>query len=337
MKTAIRLLLFVVGLAVLAGLVSTLGVGEIVGLIRRTGWHLLLILPIYGGCQLARAAALWLCQPQTAMLPYRDVLAIRVSAEAVRLLTFTGPLLSEPSKVWLFGRRGLGATAGVATVAAELVAHSLVATTLSIAAFLYVVAAFNLAPFVRGTAIVLVSVLIAYVGAATMAIGLRIYLIGGAAGVLRRRGLQRLVPDAGAVRAMEDLLLLVLRERPVRLAGILVCDVAANVFLVLEIFVALTAMAIAAPVHYSIVIEGCVKFVSLVFFVIPTQIGVSEGTYAALFDILGLSAAGGVGLAFIRRLRTLAVSGIGLVIITALSRRRPGSVTPGNERPEPAA
>jgi hypothetical protein len=332
-RTVIRIVLFVVGLAVLIRLVSAVGVGEIFGLIGRTRWHFLAILLVYGGSQLARAAALWLCQPQAAMLPYRAVLAIRVSAEAVRLLTFTGPLLSEPSKVWLLGRRGLDATAGIATITAELLAHSLVATTLSIGAFLYLIAAFDLAPLARIAALALLGALIAYVVGATTAIGLRVYLIGAVAGFLRRRGLRRFVGRAEDVRAMEDLLLLVLRERPTRLALILMSDVAANLCLVLEIFVTLTAMAMVAPVHYSAVIEGCVKFVSIVFFFIPTQVGVSEGTYAALFETLGLTAAGGVSLAFIRRLRTLTVAGIGLVIITVLSSRTRDPGTVAHERP----
>ena len=56
------------------------------------------------------------------------------------------------------------------------------------------------------------------------------------------------------------------------------------------------------------VVEGGIKFVRIAFFFIPTQVGVSEGTYAILFDTLGLTAAAGVSLAFIRRPRTLAVA-----------------------------
>ena len=66
-------------------------------------------------------------------------------------------------------------------------------------------------------------------------------------------------------------------------------------------------------------IEGGLKFVSVAFFFIPSQVGVSEGTYAILFDTLGLAATAGVSLAFIRRLRTLVAAGIGLVSMALLS------------------
>ena len=114
MWTAIRIALLLVGLGVLILLVGALDVDEIIQLVAGASWSLALILVVYGGSQAARAAALWLCQPQADMLPYRDVLGIRVSAEAVRILTFTGPVLAEPSKVWLLRRRGLDTMAGIA-------------------------------------------------------------------------------------------------------------------------------------------------------------------------------------------------------------------------------
>ena len=80
-------------------------------------------------------------------------------------------------------------------------------------------------------------------------------------------------------------------------------------------------MGLDVPAHYPFVIEGSIKFVSVAFFFVPAQVGVSEGTYAILFGTLGLAAAGGggVSLAFIRRLRTLAVAAVGLVALALLS------------------
>lgn len=318
-RTAIRVVLFLAGLGILIFLVVVLDVSEILRLIARTGWNFAVILLIYGGCQVARAAALWLCQPQAEAVRYRDVLGIRMSAEAVRLLTFTGPLLAEPSKVWLFGRRGLGTKEGIAAIIAEIVTHSLIATTLSIAALASLITRFEVSPFVRTTAVTLIWAMSAYIVVAVVAIVFRIYLIGAGVRLLVRLGILRFARDRREVRLMEDLILLVLRERRARLGLILAFQVAANLFLMLEVFVALRAMGVAVPTHYPFLIEGGIKFVSVAFFFIPTQVGVSEGTYAILFDTLGVTAAAGVSLAFIRRLRTLAVAAIGLVAIVVLS------------------
>lgn len=323
-RTVIRALLFLAGLGVLIVLVLGLDINEIVRLIARTGWNLALILLIYGGCQMSRAAALWLCQPQAELVRYRDVLGIRMSAEAVRLLTFTGPLLAEPSKVWLFGRRGATTKEGIAATIAEIVAHSLVATAISIVALAYLIDSFEVRPVVRTTVTALIWAMGAYFLVAVVAIWFRIYLIGAGVGLLVRLGLLGFARDRREVRLMEDMILLVLRERPARLGLVLSCQLAANLFLMLEVLVALEAMGFDAPAHYPFVVEGGIKFVSVAFFFIPAQVGVSEGTYAILFDTLGLTAAAGVSLAFIRRLRTLAVAAAGLVAIAVLSSSHAG-------------
>ena len=320
MWTAIRITLFLAGLGVLILLVVQLDVAAVVRLMARTGWSLALIFLIYAGSQTTRAAALWLCQSQVDRLPYRDVLGIRVSAEAVRLLTFIGPLLAEPSKVWLLRRRGLDTTAGIAAIVAEIVAHSLVAAVLSCVALAYLIAGFDVSPVVRTVVLALIWAMVIYVVVGVTAIWLRIYLIGSGAALLRRVGLIRFVHDPRDVRRMEDLLLSVFHDRPARLGVVLLFQAAATLFLVLEVSVAVTAMGLDVPSHYPLLIEGGLKFVSVVFFFIPAQVGASEGAYVLLFEILGLSTAAGLSLAFIRRLRSLAVAAIGFVIITVLSK-----------------
>jgi hypothetical protein len=55
------------------------------------------------------------------------------------------------------------------------------------------------------------------------------------------------------------------------------------------------------------------------------QLGVSEGAYALVF-IMGLSAAAGFALAFLRRARTLAIAAVGLTILAVLTRHRERSL-----------
>jgi hypothetical protein len=313
-------LLFLAGLAVLIVLMVRLGVDRVLELIASAGGTLALIPIVYAGCQLTRAAALWLCLPPESGVPYRDVLAARVSAEAVRLVTFTGPLVAEPSKVWLLGRRGLPPKVGVAAIGAEILAHSLMATVISIAAFAYLLAEFPLNPAVRGGGLALLGGASLYVVVAVTAIWRRVYLIGAGAGVLQRLGLLRFVQDRD-VREMEDLLLAVFHDRPARLRRVVSYHLLANLCLMLEIVVALDAMGLALPVLQAGVIEGALKFVSVVFFFIPAQVGASEGTSALLFDTLGIGAAVGVSFALIRRLRTLAVAAVGFVVLSVLGLR----------------
>ena len=77
------------------------------------------------------------------------------------------------------------------------------------------------------------------------------------------------------------------------------------------------------PVWFPLVIESSIKVIGIAFLFIPMQLGVSEGAYALVFDVMGLSAAAGFALAFLRRARTLIIAGIGLTTLTVLTRHRP--------------
>jgi hypothetical protein len=63
-----------------------------------------------------------------------------------------------------------------------------------------------------------------------------------------------------------------------------------------------------------LLIEASTKFVGLVFFFIPGQVGAAEGAYALIFKTVGLSASMGFALALARRLRSILVAGIGLAL-----------------------
>jgi hypothetical protein len=65
---------------------------------------------------------------------------------------------------------------------------------------------------------------------------------------------------------------------------------------------------------------------------------VSEGVYAVIFDVMGLSAAAGFALAFVRRARALAVAGVGLATLAVLTRHRQhGAAVPPHARQSSAS
>jgi len=56
---------------------------------------------------------------------------------------------------------------------------------------------------------------------------------------------------------------------------------------------------------------------------VPLQVGAPEGTYAVIFGALGLPAAAGFALAFLRRLRNLLVAGAGLAALNGMTSGAP--------------
>ena len=156
-----------------------------------------------------------------------------------------------------------------------------------------------------------------FLAASAVAIVLRIYLIGA---ILRGLGAlpgigKRLRIDTLALRETEDLLFVILRERPRRLLALLAVDLLAQVPLFLELYILLAATGQAVSLIDPLLIESSTKFLTFAAFFIPGQIGASEGLYALVFQAMGLSPTAGFSVALARRLRNLLVAAIGLIFL----------------------
>jgi len=320
LRTAFLLL----GTALLVVLLWRLGLSEIVDLTRRIGWTSIPILFVYFAHLALRALALRSCVLQPGRLGYLDALAIRLSGEAVQSLTFTGPLMAEPTRAWLLVRRGLTLEEGFAAVITEYLVGTFVTAAMVIVALAYLVWRFEPVPAVSGIVIGVMSAAAAFLIVSAIAIVRRFYLIGTVIKGLARLGLLRgrLRPDMARVNRTEDLLLAILRDRPARVMAIAAIEAVAQALLVVELSWLLHAMDLAVPSAYPFVIEGSIKVVGVVFLYVPMQVGVSEGAYALVFGVMGLPATAGFALAFLRRGRSLAAAGVGLTTLALLTTGR---------------
>lgn len=317
----LRLIFLILGAALFIALTIQLGMGEIVAMLRHLGWQFLTVTLLYGACQLARATALWGCLLARGTAAYRDLLWIRLSGEAVQFLTFTGPFLAEPAKAWLLKQRGVTTREAFAAVITEYLIYTFLSAGMTIVGLSYIRAHFALDGALATATRVIVFAMAAFLIVSAIAIVFRIYLIGRIIdGVSRLPFVRRhLRPDMEWINRMEDLLLAILRDRPLRLLAIMAVDLVAHGLLVFELYWILRALNLAFPAIYPFLVEATIKFVSLAFFYIPTQLGAAEGTYAVVFDVLGLATAAGFAVALVRRLRTLLVAGAGLIAMSWLS------------------
>jgi len=282
----------------------------------RIRWGFLWIVLLYAGHQLLRTFALSRCLVAESAASFWDLAKIRLSGEAVQFLTLTGPFLAEPAKALLLRGQGIRSTQAFAATIAEFLTYTFTSAAMAIAGLLYLQKHFEVEGPVGAGVSALVYGMSAFLVTAAIAIVFRIYLIGA---ILN--GIQRLPEvgkylrlDAQQVRATEDILLLVLRDRPFRFLQVVWIELVAQLLLVAEIFVFLRATGEPfVPVH-PFLLEAVTKFIGLAFFFIPAQIGASESVYALAFGQMGLTAAAGFTLAFVRRLRSLlvALAGLGL-------------------------
>lgn len=318
----LRIVLLLVGVAVLCVLLWRLGPSEILDLLRRVGWYSIPVLSLYAAHHATRALALRSCVLRPGLLRYRDALAIRLSGEAVQSLTLTGPLLAEPTRAWLLKRHGLTLKEGFAATITEYLISGFITAGMAVGALIYLVERFEPATLVAAIAIAVVVAFAAFLIASAVAISRRFYLIGtviaGLADIGVLRG--RLRPDMTWINGMEDLLLAVLRDRPVRLMAVVLIEIAAQALLVLELFLLLQVLDVDATRLAPFLIEGSIKVIGIAFLFIPLQVGVAEGAYSLVFDVMGLPVAAGFALAFLRRIRALVVASVGLATLALLTR-----------------
>ena len=321
----LRTATFAIGTALLIILIWRLGPQQVFAALGNIGWYAGLILVLYAAHHATRALALRTCVLPPNKLAYAEAVAIRLSGEAVQVLTVTGPFLAEPTRAWLLQRRGLTLTEGFAATISEYLVALFVNAAMAIAALTYLVGHFHPAGGVSGLAVAIICTASAFLIVAGIAITRRFYLIGAIIAGLARIGLLRgrWRPDMESIKRMEDALLAFLHDRPRRLAATVVIDVAAQAFLVLELLVFLHALNLAVPLSHTFMIEGSTKVIGFAFVFVPLQVGVAEGAYAVIFDAIGLPPTAGVTLAFARRIRTIAVASVGLPLLARLTGDRP--------------
>ena len=318
----LRILPTWLGLGLATYLVYRLGPGRILSLLLRIGWHLAALAGIHALYQGVRAAALSRCLIGI-RLPYRDVLWIRISGEAVRVLTSTGPLLAEPAKAWLLKRRGLALHQAFASTLSEILFYNLSAAAIAAGGLATLALLFPLEPSLRASVWGGVLLLSGILLVAVVAFARRSYLFHS---ILKRLGRRawlssRVTPHLERVRQMEEGLFRVVYDRPARFLMVVALEAVAHLLLILEVYWVLAVLGNPPPLLYPLLIETASKFISLLFLFVPLQLGVAEGAYAFVLTLLGLPAAVGVTLSLVRRLRSLLVTGVGLLCWWALGKR----------------
>jgi Lysylphosphatidylglycerol synthase TM region len=309
----IRGLLLVVGLSVAVLLVRHVGFWVVAGMIVSVGWALIAVAGVYAVQVAIRAVALW-----RVVLPhpvrYQDVLRIRLSTEAVEMLTFTGPFLAEPAKGWLLIRRGMPTAAAIAAVIAEFLLYTAVSAVVAIVALVLLLRGPALPGAARPAAVVVLVVMSAFVGACVFASITGVGLMVPTVRATRRLIGPRAVSAAEQFAETEDLIITFLHDQPRRLVEVLAIETAAHALLVVEMWIIIAALGFSISWIDALILEGGVKFVGVAFAFIPGQLGASESTYGLLAAAIGLPVAAGVTVALVRRLRALPVAVLGLFV-----------------------
>jgi hypothetical protein len=304
----LRVAILAAGVAVLVALVSHEGSAVIAGMLWQIGWGFAVMTALRTAYVALRAGALWCAIPR-GKLPYSELWWIRLSTEAVEMVTFTGPFLAEPAKGWLLTRRGLSTAEAVAFVTLENLLYTMVTAWVTAAALCLLLARSGLPEGVRIAALSVLAVIAIFMAAMLYA---AISGRGLIAPSIRRLG-NLSGRDLGASLAArsepaEQLLVTFLRHNPREVVQMLGLQLAAQASVLLEVIVVFRALQTGARLVDVFVFEGSVKFIDVAFFFVPGQLGAHEGLYSVIAGALGIATAAGLTLALARRIRGLLVA-----------------------------
>lgn len=310
------------GAVLFAYAVRRAGVADIADSIRRVGWGFLPILGLAGVRFLLRAAAWRFCMPTAARLPFGRAFAAFLSGDAVGNLTPLGMAASEPTKVLLVRHR-LATSESIASLALDNLVYAA-----SIAVVL-----------IAGVIVALMTVPLPLEGRELLSAALVMLLVGGVVAVRVLRGTWS---TGGAQRPrwretlsrIRQSVIAFWRDSPARVAQAFLFDMAFHVLAVYEIFLTLDWLLGARPtIAQALVFEVFNRVITAVFKFIPFRVGIDEALNGALAPLMAVHPVAGVALALIRKVRNLAWTAVGLLLIAAAPARvEPGSDRPGSAR-----
>lgn len=264
------------------------------------------------------------------IVPFRSLAGMRLAGDAVNYVTPSAAVGGELVRIGLLRRR-LPSIPAVASVVLLVMAQFF-----SQVLFVATGAVFYLPRLMRGRWATLALVPFGFLVA--MLAGL-IYLAVRSDGfrridrVVGRVGWLQKFSDAGNAEALDCAIFGAFRSRASDLAAAVVCFLGAWGVGVVEVFLILSFLR--APVSWgtAFAIESLSVLIETALFFVPAKMGTQEGGKVAIFIALGLGAAKGFALGFVRRLRELTWALLGLLTFAVMERKSQGAV----ERPDGSA
>lgn len=308
------------GLALLAWMVSRVGIAEIAADVRQVGWTLIAIIAIGGLRFLLRAVAWRLCLEPPHTLGLGDAFAAVVCGDTIGNLTPLGPIVGEPAKA-AFVRRRVALGPAVTALAIENVLYTLSAAAMIAAGMVALLIRFQPPSAVRGVGQIAVAGTIGLFALSLWMLWRQPALVSRALGLappLRRHAVR--------MQEIETRIYTFAARHRGALPGLAAAEIGFHALGVAEIYLTLWVLNGVPPTLLTaFIFETVNRLITVVFKFVPLRLGVDEAATAYVSQVLGMGARQGTSMAIIRKLRMLfwAVAGGILLIREGLTQRSP--------------
>jgi uncharacterized protein (TIRG00374 family) len=309
---ALKLVLLVLGFAVIAFSVHRIGWTPILETLARLTWWQLVVVCLPYAVIMAVDTLGWRFAFPRDPAPFHRLYGARLAGEALNLVTAFGSVGGEAVKAWLI-RRDVAYEESVPSV---IIAK----TTLTIAqaVFLLIGVALAWAMLTTDSRVLgaMLWLLVVEVVAAAGFVGVQMAGIVGRAGrLLEWFGV--LKRDDSARRLDADLRDYYRRDWR-RLSLSTGFHLAGWLLGAVEVYLILIFLEIPADLVTATVIEALGAGVRFATFLVPASLGAFESANAAAFEAMGLGAGAGLAFSFVRRARQLAWVGIGVLVLVSM-------------------
>jgi uncharacterized protein (TIRG00374 family) len=315
---ALRLLLILAGIAVIAWLIHEVGVRAVWETMSALGWRLALLVVFPYSLAVVLDTLGWGVLLRDRHVPFVVLLRARLAGEAVNLTTPTASVGGEPLKAYLL-RPHVPMTEALASVVVDKT------TVITGQALLLVVgiaiAAWHMplsSPLVVGMSVLLV-IQIVCIGGFVMVQTLGVF--GGSGRFLGKMGLDAARRYQDGLETLDRGLAAFYRDRRGRIVGSTLLHGAAWATGGVEIYLLIAFLGIDASMMASLAIDAFGAAVKFASFMIPASLGALDGGYVAFFAAFGLSGAVGLSYTLIRRVREVAWAVAGYIWLVVLGRR----------------
>jgi hypothetical protein len=315
------------GAALFAFAIRDVGWDEVAAGIRRVGWGLLPILGLSGLRFVIRAEAWRRCMAPDVRIPLRQAWAAYLAGDALGNITPLGLVASEPTKVFLIRHR-LATGPAVSSLALDVFVYS--TSVVAMIGIGLVALLFTLPlPGPWRQAVV----------AALLALGVGVVaawkLVGGTwdeARGPRPRWRARLASTRESVLALSA-------GHPARLWNVFLLHALFHLCAFVEVY--LTLLWLGTPgdpdarptLAQALIFSALDRVIIVLFKFVPFRIGVDEASSGGMAALLGWAPAIGVALAVVKKVRSLAWTGVGLLLIASHpAQAAPASDPPGTAR-----
>jgi len=313
MRVTIRVCLIVAGLASVGYLAVTSGVEGLLTAARTLSWRMavLLVFP-YAVVALLHTVA-WNCLLPRHRVSLGQLFRVRLAGEAVNVATWS--VGGEPVKAYLL-RPSLPFVDACATLIVEKTSLTIAQTLFLALGLLMTIPLFELPQSFRRAMWALLGVQLVAVG------GLLLVQLGGVSDrVLRRLGRFGVTASGSYRDGLAALDRSVVASYATQRGAIVRCTLVHLLGWVagsLEVYLVLRWLNVHASLGHAVAIDAFGTGVKFLAFAIPGALGVLEGGFMVVFAAFGLGS--GLGLLFtgIRRLRMVAWSALGVLLLALL-------------------